>query len=58
MIEQVREKYPLQYLRLIVSVLPKPREASVAVAAERMTNEELDQLIGETKRLLTTSNEN
>jgi hypothetical protein len=56
-IEQVREKYPLQYLRLIVSVLPKRREKPAASKAERMTNEELDQLLGETKRLLARSDE-
>jgi hypothetical protein len=57
-IEQVRQKHPLQYLRLIVSVLPKRREKPRALPTERLTNEELDQLLGETKRLLATSDEN
>jgi hypothetical protein len=50
-IEQVRQQYPLQYLRLIVSVLPKRCETK-PIQQSDLSNEELDQLVGETKRLL------
>jgi Family of unknown function (DUF5681) len=52
-LEQVRQKHPLQYLRLIVSVLPKRRETKAATPpADRLTNDELKQFVRETKRLL------
>jgi hypothetical protein len=52
-IEQVRQNYPVQYLRLIVSVLPKRRETRPAEPpAEKLTNEEIARLIPETKQLL------
>jgi hypothetical protein len=51
-IEQVRQKYPLQYLRLIVSVLPKSRETKPVHPPADLTNEDLDELVRETKRLL------
>jgi hypothetical protein len=54
-IEKLRERHPLQYLRLIASILPKRREKPRALPTERLTNEELDQLLGETKRLLAIS---
>ena len=50
-IEKVRQKHPVQYLRLIVSVLPKRREKPAALPAERLTNEELDHLVSDTKQL-------
>jgi Family of unknown function (DUF5681) len=52
-IENVRQRYPLQYLRLIVSVLPKRRDSKPSkLPAEKLTNEELEQLIRDTKRVL------
>jgi hypothetical protein len=57
-IEQVRQKHPLQYLRLIVSVLPKRHENERSKPpAERPSNEELEQVVGETKQLLAIHNE-
>jgi Family of unknown function (DUF5681) len=52
-IEQVRQGYPLQYLRLIVSVLPKRRETDAADRpVEKISDGELARLIQQTRQLL------
>lgn len=54
-IEQVRQKHPLQYLRLIASLLPKRRENKpIKQSGEKLSNEELEQLVRQTKQLLET----
>jgi Family of unknown function (DUF5681) len=53
LIEKVRQKYPVQYVRLIVSLLPKPREDRPAEREiERLSDEEIVQIIRETRERL------
>jgi hypothetical protein len=57
-IEKVRQRHPLQYLRLIVSLLPKRREDKPANRpVEKLGDGELARLIQETKQLLAKKGE-
>jgi hypothetical protein len=52
-IEKIRQRYPVQYLRLIVSLLPKPREDRPAERAlEQLPDEELVRIIRDIRERL------
>jgi hypothetical protein len=52
-LEKVRRKHPVQYLRLIASLLPKRREDGPAERAiERLSDEELVRIVRETRERL------
>jgi hypothetical protein len=52
-IEKVRQKYPVQYVRLIVSLLPKQREDRPAHREmEQLPDEEVVQMIRDIRERL------
>jgi hypothetical protein len=52
-LEKIRQKHPVQYVRLIVSLLPKRHEDRPAERPiERLSDEELVRIIRETRERL------